>query len=129
MYNNKLQEHVNEDVWQIVDNIQQDIHTMFDEANDAENIGEFLTISYKSLLKDIVWQMSSLPADREQLGLEPMSDPQEIAVAYNEILDLISSAFGYDIPRIEKDMQKFMKKYTPDDIRTVRKLKRDNRLN
>jgi hypothetical protein len=126
-----MQERVNEDIWQIVTNIEQTIHIMFDQAGQTKDseLERFVDDQYKSLLQELVWQMSSLPTDREELGLEPMSDPHDIAVAYSEILDMLTAAFGFTRKRIENDLQTFMKKYTPDDIREVRKLKRENRLN
>lgn len=132
MHNDELQkeERFNSNMWDIVENVEQSLLEMLATARSTEDgdLQEFVDRHYYSLLQNIVYQITSLPADRFENGLEPASDITEMSEGYNQLIESLTSAFGYDKKRIEKDMKQYTRKYTPEDIFVVRKLRKENML-
>lgn len=117
----------NEDVWDILHNVRQTIELIIDNRQQYGH-GELVEQQYRFLLQNVVYQMTSLPVDREELGIDAVSDPEEVLEGFNEIVLSISLAFGITKQQIETDIRPFMRQYSVDDIRKVRKLQKNNLL-
>lgn len=124
------EERYNKSVWDIVENVENHIHGILFDARtvSSDQQHEFVDARYRQLLQDIVYQITSLPADRHENGLEPATEQAEMANGYNELMDVLSSAFGLTRKQIESDMRPYVKRYSPEDIFEVRQLRKANRL-
>lgn len=127
----KNEERYNKSVWDIVENVEHDVHGILFDARtvSVDQQTEFVDARYRQLLQDIVYQITALPADRHENGLEPSTEQTEMSDGYNELMNVLSSAFGLTRKQIENDMRPYVKRYTAEDIFTVRKLRKANLLN
>jgi hypothetical protein len=117
-------------VWEIVEKIQHQIYASFDtaEQSGSDSPLDVMQSLYEDTINAVVFDMSSLPVHREIAELDPFDDPYEVMEAYDQILEMIGAAFGHSISKIELDMHKIIIQYTVDDLRTLIKLKQNNRL-
>lgn len=118
-------------VWEVVAEFEHRMLNMLDEARKTpdEQLESVVQRHYLATLQGIVWEMTCLPSNREDAGLDPSTDNEEFREGFTELMNLITSAFGYSKQKVETDMKPFLRKYTPEDIREIRRLKRENLLN
>lgn len=116
---------------EIIANVETRMHMMLNEAQLVKNeeLERVVDEHYADAIRDIVFQISSIPANREEAGLSPMVTPEEINGGYREILGILINAFGYKQKKIEDDIKIYLRQYTPDDIREIHRLKKANLLN
>lgn len=118
-------------VWEIVNKFENRMYSMLDDARGTppEQLDAIVTKHYMATLQGIVWEMTCLPANREDAGLDPSTDPEEIHAGFTELMNLITSAFGISKAQMEADIKPFLRKYSPEDIREIRRLKREGLIN
>lgn len=116
------------DIWEIVSHVKRHIHLAFDKAALTDHpIGSMID-QYDSLLENVVFEITSLPVNREDAEIDDVLDPRDVVDAYQEILDMLGTAFGYNTKKIEVDLHNIIACYSVDDMRTIRKMKRDGTL-
>ncbi len=118
-------------VWEIVNKFENRMYNMLDDARGTrpEELDAVVTKHYLATLQGIVWEMTCLPANREDAGLDPATDPDEIHAGFTELMNLITAAFGISKQKVETDIRPYLRKYSPEDIREIRRLKREGMLN
>jgi hypothetical protein len=116
------------EIWDIVDHVQRDIHVAFDKAIKTESPIAAMISQYNGLLENIVFEVTTLPINREDAEIEDTLDPYDVADAYRQILDMVGTAFGYPIKKIEADLHNIILCYSVDDMRTLRKMQRAGTL-
>lgn len=120
----------NTEVWDIVAQVQHYIYEAFNEAelNGGDYPADAMQHQYTTMLERIVFEMTSLPVNRESADLDPIDDPLDVQDAYDQILEMVGTAFGHTYSKIEKDMHTILDMYTVDDLRVIYELKKSNRL-
>lgn len=118
-------------VWEVVEAFERRMLSMLDEARNTpdEHLAAVVERHYQATLQGLVWEMTCLPSNREDAGLDPSTDGDEFQAGFVELMNLITTAFGYSKQKVEADIKPYLRKYTPEDIREIRRLKRENLLN
>ena len=130
---NTTSQQYNASIWDIVDGVEQMLSGMLagrlPPSVSICNLSEFGDGWYNTIVRHIVHQITSLPADRLEHGLDPKSDAVELAEGYRYLIGVVGSTFGLTVTEIEQDMKQYANQFTAVDVFTARQLRKANKLN
>lgn len=84
---------------------------------------------YSQVLLQLAVDLMAIPVDREIKKLPPIENATEVALAVEQISQIVSRTFGRSISAVQHDINDCVSRLPMHDVRAARKAKFEGRLN
>lgn len=83
---------------------------------------------YDEVLMEVITDVTLIPYERSQRGLDPVQDPTDMINGFSQIIESIAVVFNKTKPDVEGDLIKTMTEYPVEEVKSAQILRHNNML-